>query len=58
MNKGVQLTKRDFNKIKKELERAENGLDEYAETLQDTWTCRGHIEKIYEILEKYEEGTK
>ena len=54
----VQLTKRNFNKIKKELERAENGLDEYARTLQDTWACRRHLEKIYEILEKYEEDRK
>ena len=55
MSKTVQITKRDFNKIKKELERAEDGLDEYAETLSDTWVCRGHLEEIYKILEKYEE---
>ena len=54
----VQITKRDFNKIKKELDKAENGLDEYARTLQDTWVCSKHIEKIYEILEKYEEEKK
>lgn len=56
MSKVVQIAKSDFKKIKKELERAEDGLDEYARTLQDTWTCRGHLEKIYEILEKYEEA--
>lgn len=56
MSKGVQITKRDFNKIKKELERAEDGLDEYARTLQDTWTCRSHLDEIYKILEKYEEA--
>lgn len=55
MSKTIQLTKRDFNKIKKELERAETGLDIYAETLQDTWVCRSHLDVIYKILEKYEE---
>ena len=52
----IQITKRDFNKIKKELERAEDGLDEYARTLRDTWVCSKHLDKIYEILEKYEEA--
>ena len=56
MSKGVQITKRDFNKIKKELERAENGLDEYARTLNDTLVCRKHLDAIYGILEKYEEA--
>lgn len=55
MSKIVQITKSDFNKIKKELERAEGGLYEYAETLEDTWVCSKHINAIYEILEKYEE---
>lgn len=55
MSKGVQITKRDFNKIKKELDKAEDGLDEYARTLQDTWVCRKHLDEIYKILEKYEE---
>lgn len=55
MSKGVQITKSDFTKIKKELERADRGLDEYAETLNDTWVCRTHLDAIYAILEKYEE---
>ena len=55
MSKGVQITKRDFNKIKKELERAYSGLDEYARRLSDTWVCSKHLDVIYEILEKYEE---
>ena len=56
MSKGVQITKRDFNKIKKELDKAADGLYEYAETLQDTWVCSRHLDAIYEILEKYEEA--
>mgnify|MGYP003303864809 CR=1 FL=1 len=51
----MQITKSDFKQIKRELEKAEDGLDEYARTLQDTWVCSRHLEKIYEILEKYEE---
>ena len=51
----IQITSRDFKKIKKELDKAEDGLDEYAQTLNDTWVCRKHLDAIYEILEKYEE---
>lgn len=55
MSKIVQITRGDFNKIKKALERAEDGLDEYARTLSDTWVCYKHLDEIYKILEKYEE---
>jgi hypothetical protein len=55
MSKTVQITKSDFNKIKKALDRSYNGLDEYARTLRDTWVCYRHLDAIYEILEKYEE---
>lgn len=51
----VQVTDRDFKKLKKEIDKAFDGLEEYAETLQDTWVCRKHLDAIYEILEKYEE---
>lgn len=50
-----QITDRDFKKLKKEVDKAFDGLEEYAETLQDTWVCRRYLEAIYEILEKYEE---
>lgn len=52
----VQVTDRDFKKLKKEIDKAFDGLEEYAETLQDTWVCRRHLETIYEILEKYGES--
>lgn len=55
MSKTVQITKRDFNKIKKELERSYDGLDEYARRLSDSWVCSKHLDAIYEILNKYEE---
>ena len=49
----VEITQRDFKKLRKEIDKAFDGLDEYAETLQDTWVCREHLENIYTILEKY-----
>ena len=51
----IQITSKDLKKIKRELSKAEDGLDEYAETLSDTWTCRKHLNAIYEILDKYKE---
>ena len=51
----MQITKRDFNKIKKALGKSYDGLFEYARELQDTWVCTKHLDVIYEILEKYEE---
>lgn len=50
----IQISDRDFKRLKKEVDKASDGLEEYAETLEDTWTCREHLEHIYEILEKYE----
>ena len=55
MSKTVQITKSDFNKIKKALDRSYSGLDEYARRLSDTWVCSRHLDEIYKILEKYEE---
>ena len=49
----VEITQRDFNKLRKEIDKAFDGLEEYAETLETTWTCREHLENIYEILTKY-----
>ena len=55
MNKTVQITRGDFNKIKNALDRSYNGLDEYARRLSDAWVCSRHLDEIYKILEKYEE---
>ena len=49
----VQITEEDFNTIKVELGRAYDGLVEYAETLEDSYTCSEHLDKIYDILNKY-----
>lgn len=51
----VQITEKDFKTIKVELKRAYGGLIEYAETLEDTSTCSEHLDKINNILNKYEE---
>lgn len=49
----VQITEKDFKKLKEELSRAYDGLIEYAETLEDTSTCSEHLDKIDKILNKY-----
>jgi hypothetical protein len=48
-----QITDRDFKALEKELDRAYSGLDEYASRLSDTYVCYCHLDKIYEILQKY-----
>ena len=50
-----QITDRDFNKIKREVDKAYYGLNMYAKTLSDTYVCSNHLDAIYKILEKYEE---
>ena len=49
----VQITKKDFEIIKEELNSAYDGLVEYAETLEDSFTCSEHLDKIGVILNKY-----
>jgi hypothetical protein len=49
----VEITERDFSKLRKAIDKAFDGLEEYAETLEDTWVCREHLENIYTILTKY-----
>lgn len=49
----IQITEKDFNAIKKELDCAYSGLVEYAETLEDTGVCSEHLGKIDNILNKY-----
>lgn len=56
MSKTVSITKSDFNKIKNALMKSYDGLIEYSLELQDTYVCTEHLDVIYEILKKYEEG--
>lgn len=49
----VQISKKDFEAIKRELNHAYDGLVEYAETLEDTYTCSQHLDNINDILDKY-----
>lgn len=49
----VQITEKDFKTIKEELNRSYDGLVEYAETLEDTYTCSAHLDNINKILNKY-----
>ena len=45
-----QITEKDYKKIKKLEERFYNGVDEYCETLQDTWSFQKHFEAIMDII--------
>ena len=49
----VQITKTDFNKLRKELGLAFIGLGEYSATLEDPDVCQKHLSKMYEIMNKY-----
>ena len=49
----VQITKKDFNQLRKELGLAFVGLGEYSATLEDPDVCQKHLFKMYEILKKY-----
>ena len=46
------------NEIRKEVNMAIKGLEEYAETLEDTYVCTKHLDKILELLDKLEKGEK
>ena len=54
----IQITEKDFNKIKRELRRAYGGLIEYSETLEDTCECSQHLDNINNILNKYKAENK
>lgn len=47
-----------IEKIKKEINLAYEGLDEYAETLEDTYVCSRHLDKALKLLEKLERDEK
>ena len=44
------MTKREKRKINEYLEKASDGIDEYAETLESTDVIREWLDKIYEIV--------
>lgn len=54
----IQMAEKDFEIIKEELNRAYDGLVEYAETLEDSFTCSEHLDKIGMILDKYKVKNK
>ena len=41
-----------LNNIKKEVDGAYEGIEEYTHTLEDTWVIYNHLEKIEEILKQ------
>lgn len=46
-----QITEQEYKKIKKLEEKFYDGVDEYCETLQSTWSFCQHFEEIMEILD-------
>lgn len=44
--------KKLLNEIILETERGFQGMDEYAETLEDSYVCTYHFDKIREIVEE------
>jgi hypothetical protein len=54
----IQITEKDFNKLRKELGLAFVGLGEYSATLEDPDVCQKHLSKMYEIMNKYSEKNK
>lgn len=44
--------KKLLNEIILETDRGFQGMDEYAETLEDTYVCTYHFDKIREIVEE------
>lgn len=52
------MNKELIEKIKRELDLAEEGLEEYAETLDDTWVCGEHLDNIRKLLNEDESEEK
>lgn len=55
-NTNIKTTKNNLiTDIEKELSLAYDGLEEYAETLEDTSICSDHIDNAIKMLEKIEQ---
>ena len=50
-----QITEKDYKRIQKLEERFYGGVDEYCETLQDTWSFQRYFEEIMEIINNAKE---
>ena len=50
-----QITEKEFAKIKSLEKKFDDGVDEYCETLQDTWSFRQHFEEIMNIIDNAKE---
>lgn len=46
------MTKATLKRIQKLLDKASDGIDEYASTLEDEDVIRDPLDKIYDIIEK------
>ena len=50
-----QITEKEYKKIKSLEKKFDRGVDEYCETLQDTWSFRQYFEAIMDIIENAKE---
>ena len=50
-----QLTEKEYKKIQMLANKFDSGVDEYCETLQDTWSFRQYFEEIMEIIDNARE---
>ena len=50
-----QITEKAYKRIKALEKKFDNGVDEYCETLQDTWSFRQYFEEIMDIINSAKE---
>jgi hypothetical protein len=51
----IKLTEKEYKKIKALEKKFDRGVDEYCETLQDTWSFRQYFEEIMDIIDNAKE---
>lgn len=52
----IKITEKDYKKIKSLEKKFDSGVDEYCETLQDTWSFRQYFEEIMNIIDNAKEA--
>lgn len=50
-----KITEKEYKKIKALEKKFDRGVDEYCETLQDTWSFRQYFEEIMDIIDNARE---
>lgn len=50
-----KITEKEYKRIKALEKKFDRGVDEYCETLQDTWSFRQYFEEIMDIIDNARE---